>query len=600
MAWRLHFSDRPIRRLELLAGKPPLLAAWTLPERVAFFDVMSGTRIDERTLVHHADTRVGDSAWRAHLATLVAQNKTVLPMVRMPQGTLYSTPEGEVRILARRAEGGFAYFEGSREQPFEYDGRVSAFAFSPRPAEPPVSVVLDGEGRVHVYRGALRTAQAEIGLRIREEMQPALAIAAEADVLVASDGTRLITADLTGRVLCTLDLYYAMGVAAISPDAAHIGVTDMESGVIRVYDAELRQTHQRFGIDLMADAKRAQLVTTGGVSGAAIGPLIFGPRGLLAFAMGGAVCVTSLARMKVLPNVPESVQDDPFDDAASYLPEPTVTADQGEPAPAKRSRPAAKAAAPAKPAPKPAPANAEPGAGANTGAKAADGETQPAPPVEAPAAKAAAPAKPAPKPAPANANMGASADARAGAKAADGDTQPAPPVEAPAAKAAAPAKPAPKPTPANAEPGASADARAGASANASTKTADGDTQPAPPVEAPAAKAAAPAKPAPKPAPANAEPGARAGANANASTKTADGDTQPAPPVEAPAAKAAAPAKPAPKPAPANAEPVANANTNTGANARSSSPFAPPPLTTPPAKSERTPPASPDVPEKPDA
>ncbi|MFN8450912.1 MAG: hypothetical protein U0521_20620 [Anaerolineae bacterium] len=36
MAWRLHLSDRTIKRLDILSGKPNVLAAWTQDNRVSF------------------------------------------------------------------------------------------------------------------------------------------------------------------------------------------------------------------------------------------------------------------------------------------------------------------------------------------------------------------------------------------------------------------------------------------------------------------------------------------------------------------------------------------------------------------------------------
>jgi len=112
MAWRLLLSERPIRRLDFLTGKPALVAAWTTVSeagvqpraRVAFLDLNSGVKIDERTL----DVPPFDSqdvpTWKSLLVTLTAPNKDTLPYVRIGQGVLFSAPDGALRLLAAGAE----------------------------------------------------------------------------------------------------------------------------------------------------------------------------------------------------------------------------------------------------------------------------------------------------------------------------------------------------------------------------------------------------------------------------------------------------------------------------------------------------------------
>ena len=79
--------------------------------------------------------------------------------------------------------------------------------------------------------------------------------------------------------------------------------TDLEANVIRAYSsADLSVTHQRFAVDLLADARRAQVLPVTITAGAAVGPLSVNTRGVVAFATSsGLVCATSLTRMKAVP-----------------------------------------------------------------------------------------------------------------------------------------------------------------------------------------------------------------------------------------------------------------------------------------------------------
>ena len=92
-----------------------------------------------------------------------------------------------------------------------------------------------------------------------------------------------------------------MGPIACSPDGKNLALADADIGVIRVYDENLQPTHQRFAADMLADARRVQLMGGNGGSSSMLSALALNNRGVLAFAVAGIVCVSSMSRMAVLP-----------------------------------------------------------------------------------------------------------------------------------------------------------------------------------------------------------------------------------------------------------------------------------------------------------
>ncbi|MCZ2095918.1 MAG: hypothetical protein LC121_06520, partial [Anaerolineae bacterium] len=111
----------------------------------------------------------------------------------------------------------------------------------------------------------------------------------------------VVLMDATGRVRKRLSLYYHLGAINCSPDGHRFVASDFDANVVRVYDGSLTPTHQRFAVDLLTEAKRSQLLASTLTASAALGPLAINNKGVLAFAVSGTICVTSLARMKAHP-----------------------------------------------------------------------------------------------------------------------------------------------------------------------------------------------------------------------------------------------------------------------------------------------------------
>ena len=50
MAWRLHLTDRIVRRIDILSGKPNMLAAWTNTDHVYFMELQNGGKLTDRMI----------------------------------------------------------------------------------------------------------------------------------------------------------------------------------------------------------------------------------------------------------------------------------------------------------------------------------------------------------------------------------------------------------------------------------------------------------------------------------------------------------------------------------------------------------------------
>jgi hypothetical protein len=298
MPWRLHLSDRTVKRLDILPGKPNVLAAWTQESRVSFLDMQNGAQRGERTIDPvSGDDRRGD-AWREFVASLVAPNGVYLPTVRIRQAAIHMTADGQMRLY--QTAPGDLYLEiDGKEAKLETDGATEFNAVNLDRALG-LMAALDSSARLHLYQQHVRLGIFETGLKIHEEFRPSLVISQGGASLFLTDGQTIVLMDATGRVRKRLDLHYRLGAISCSPDGHRFVVSDFDANVVRIYDGTLTPTHQRFAVDLLTEAKRSQLLASAAAS-AALGPLAINNKGALAFALSGTICVTSLSRMKAHP-----------------------------------------------------------------------------------------------------------------------------------------------------------------------------------------------------------------------------------------------------------------------------------------------------------
>ena len=113
---------------------------------------------------------------------------------------------------------------------------------------------------------------------------------------------KAFTFDTGGTVLKTLETHYYIGQMASSPTGGMVLTSDMESGVLRAYKGgKLILTHQKFAIDLVADANQIQLMADLPPMGTAISTIIAYNKGIFAFAMSGVICVSDVKQMDEVP-----------------------------------------------------------------------------------------------------------------------------------------------------------------------------------------------------------------------------------------------------------------------------------------------------------
>jgi hypothetical protein len=303
-AWRLYLTDRLIRRLEILEGKPSTLCVWMQPERVVFLDLQNGNHLGERAFEDDAVRAPRASAeWRDFVSSLTGPAGQHLPLVRASGAEIHSTADGKQRLY-RIGASDLSFEVDDAETRLELGADVDIAALRLDPASGAL-VILDWAGKLHLFKGQVRVGIVETGLDLHPEMRPELALAGGA--IFASDGQQILKFDAAGVRVGQLDVHYTLGALALSPDGRFLATSDLETGVLRVYSgADLKATHQRFATDLMAEARRVQLVPGSMSPSAAVGALALSSKGTLAFSVSGLVCVTSLSRMKRVPRAKPS------------------------------------------------------------------------------------------------------------------------------------------------------------------------------------------------------------------------------------------------------------------------------------------------------
>jgi WD40 repeat protein len=306
MAWRLHLSDRPIRRLDILSGKPLILAAWTQNSRVSYLDLQSGSPRGDRTIEDVSSSDRRGEAWQAFVQTLTAPNDVFLPYVRTKQVAISISADGRMRLYQSSPTDLFLEIDG-KESKLAIDGDTSFIAMC-MDRSLGLLAALDLDAKLHIYQQHIRVDTFETGLTVDEQFRPTLTMSQDGTALFLTDGRSIVVMDSAGRVRKRLDLHYTLGAMNCSPDGKRFVTSDLDANVIRIYDGSLTPTHQRFAVDLLVEAKRAQLLPSPGMSSAALGPLAINNKGVLAFALSGLLCVTNLAKMKAYPKATDQAK----------------------------------------------------------------------------------------------------------------------------------------------------------------------------------------------------------------------------------------------------------------------------------------------------
>lgn len=301
MAWRIHLTNQAINHLHILPSKPATLAVWTRNDQVHFYDLETGTLLSQRQFQLPLGSDRQSDTWRQFLSQLSGPDAgSYLPYVRTPGLEIYSTDDGKQHLYRN----GYDVVLDTGEGEISLDmGTAQAFTALDFDRALGTVAALDEEARLHIYQQDIRVGMFEVGLRADDEyFRPLVAIPRGGGNIFVSDGHRIVLTDSGGSVLKRFEAHYDIGRMACSPAGGMLVTSDVQAGVLRLYKGDtLTPTHQRFAIDLIADATQVQLLADLPPTSVGISALTAHARGVMAFAMAGVVCVTDNSFMDELP-----------------------------------------------------------------------------------------------------------------------------------------------------------------------------------------------------------------------------------------------------------------------------------------------------------
>lgn len=299
MAWRVHLADDTIYRLDILKGAPDVLGAWFAGDRVAYYDLATGTALGR--VVFSAPTtgiaaREGDD-WAAFLETLRAPNGVPLPLVRLRKLTIHQNAAGTLRLYDDGH--GLTVAVGGAETPLSAADTLLATVTLHR--ETGTVAALDEDGKLYLLAPGRPPRVVRLPLRPDAYTVPELTLAGTTDVLFATDGYRVVRARAAGAVEQVRQTTYYVNRLACSTDGERCATSDAETGIIRVYlGPGLIFERQKFAIDLAAAAEPVQLMEDLPTPRLAVSALALDGE-TLAFAIEGMITVTHLAQMEQMP-----------------------------------------------------------------------------------------------------------------------------------------------------------------------------------------------------------------------------------------------------------------------------------------------------------
>jgi len=301
MAFRIHLTNQAIQQLHILPGNQPQLVVWTRRDKAHFYDLDAGTLLEELSPGIAPDEPRNSEAWLSFLGrTKGEQSKYYLPHIRTELLDIFSTDDGALRVYHQRdgqlfmetdgVEDKLDLIGGDRLISMDLDGALGTF------------VGLDEALKLHIYQQNIRVGAFDIGLKRDADLRANVAVSRGGTAIYATDGRRMVYVDTGGNVQKTLETHYYIGQMVASPNGGMLLTSDMESGVLRIYKGDmLVLTHQKFAIDLVADANQIQLMADLPPMGTAISAMTAYNRGIIAFAMAGVVCVTDVKHMDEVP-----------------------------------------------------------------------------------------------------------------------------------------------------------------------------------------------------------------------------------------------------------------------------------------------------------
>ena len=301
MAWRVHLTNQAIRQLNWLSHRKPTVVAWTHPELAYVFDLVDGKQLEKKITPSPPRSGEMNDAWRIWEDQLkVLPQQLSLPQITTKAQTIYTTDDANVRLY--RSNGSKLTLR-IHDQIFLLDtskfSSISALGFD---FQFGTTIILDSDGRVHIYQQEVYLGQFEIGLELQTDFLSDLAIPHGGAYFYATDGNRIIKVDANGEVILSTETHYRVAQIACSPKGEYLVAIDTESGLIRVYESDtLQLRYQKFGIDLLVQANPIQLMEEIPSESVAIGSVLIHDNAMLAFTMSGVVCGTSFEEMDAIP-----------------------------------------------------------------------------------------------------------------------------------------------------------------------------------------------------------------------------------------------------------------------------------------------------------
>ncbi len=297
-AWRLHLSNQSIQRVDILPADRPVLAVWTRRDRVAYYLMSTGTPLGDVTItLPPLDVRSGDG-WRAFLDSLRGPSGVGLRQVQLNGAVLHLSADCKSYVLHQN-EGTLHYRSGdSAEQRLllKDAGALRALNLS---ADGQRLYALDAQSRLHRYVGGVHSGISDLKPSDDDSASiTQLCIAHDAQVLYAAEERRVLRVSPEGKVLKRAAVPQVIQRMGCSADGRWLLTSDLDTGVIRLYDGlTLTQSHQRFSIDLLMEARQIQLIADLPPMTAAVSALAVSNTPEVVVAMSGGVCVAGTGAM---------------------------------------------------------------------------------------------------------------------------------------------------------------------------------------------------------------------------------------------------------------------------------------------------------------
>lgn len=292
MAWRLHLTNQAIQRLDILNKR---LAVWTKRDRITYYDLKNGVLLEEQTIEPaRSEDRTSD-IWQTFISELKTPDGHYLPTLTLNRFILHLSEDGGLRLY--QSEGLKLENEGQ-----EYTLDVPNVAAVALDRFLGLIAVIDGESQLNIFQQQIKVGTFDLPFQQTEYLRPMVTVSHGGTSIFVSDGQQIALMDSSGTVKRKLNTYYDIRQMACSPDGKYLVTSDMDSGVIRVYNGEdLTPTHQRFAIDLVAEATQVQLMADMPPIFVALSALTIDNDANIAFSMSGVVCVTELSSFDELP-----------------------------------------------------------------------------------------------------------------------------------------------------------------------------------------------------------------------------------------------------------------------------------------------------------